>query len=92
MTPYKTLDTYFDATDELVEQAFRRLAQRLHPDKCADSNAAERFVQVCQAYELVLKMRAAGEPYMPDQSEVDQTKIQLGRPVRTRQGWLAGSA
>jgi DnaJ-class molecular chaperone len=52
--PYKTLGLGRDATEKDVKSAYRKLAKELHPDRnTANPNAAERFSEVTQAYDLL---------------------------------------
>jgi curved DNA-binding protein len=41
------------ATAEDIKSAYRRLAQRLHPDVSADPAAAERFIEITRAYQVL---------------------------------------
>ncbi len=52
--PYSVLGVKRDASDGDIRSAFRRLAKELHPDvNPGDSQAAERFKQVSQAYDII---------------------------------------
>lgn len=52
---YLTLGIEYNASDEDIKQAFRRLAKRFHPDKNPGKEqiAAKRFRQVTAAYEIL---------------------------------------
>ncbi|WP_435419203.1 J domain-containing protein [Parerythrobacter aurantius] len=52
--PYSTLGVSRTATESEIKSAYRKLAKELHPDRNKDKpNAAERFSQVTQAYDLL---------------------------------------
>lgn len=52
--PYKTLGVARTASEKEVKSAYRKLAKELHPDRNKDKpDAAERFSQVTQAYDLL---------------------------------------
>ncbi|GAA0443244.1 MULTISPECIES: DnaJ C-terminal domain-containing protein [Sphingomonas] len=52
--PYATLGVARDASEADIKKAYRTLAKELHPDRNKDNpNAAERFSQVTQAYDLL---------------------------------------
>jgi molecular chaperone DnaJ len=50
---YATLGLDRSATDADVKKAFRRLAQKWHPDVSADPAAAERFKELNEAYQVL---------------------------------------
>lgn len=52
--PYDVLQVKTTATEEEIRQAFRRLAQRYHPDRNPnDPRAAALFVELSEAYKLL---------------------------------------
>ena len=52
--PYATLGVSRGASEKDIKSAYRKLAKELHPDRNKDNpNAAERFSQVTQAYDLL---------------------------------------
>ncbi|MBU6394209.1 MAG: DnaJ domain-containing protein [Sphingomonadales bacterium] len=52
--PYSILGVPRTASEKDIKSAYRTLAKELHPDRNADKpNAAERFAQVTQAYDLL---------------------------------------
>ena len=59
---YELLGVPRDAGDDEIKRAFRRLARELHPDVSDEPDAAERFKQVAEAYE-VLSNRQSRETY-----------------------------
>lgn len=50
---YTTLGVERGATDAEIKKAFRRLAQRWHPDVNTDPAAAERFKELNEAYQVL---------------------------------------
>jgi curved DNA-binding protein len=51
--PYVVLGVARDATDADISQARRRLSREYHPDVSRDPDAAARFVEIQQAFELL---------------------------------------
>lgn len=62
--PYQVLGVSPSASDEEVKKAYRQLSRRYHPDANVNNpNAAqaeEKFKQVQQAYEEIMKLREQG--------------------------------
>ena len=54
--PYKILQVDPEAEDEVIQAAYRRLAQKYHPDRASGAEAMERMVSINAAWELI------GEP------------------------------
>ena len=54
--PYKILQVDSEAEDEVIQAAYRRLAQKYHPDRATGADAMERMVSINAAWELI------GEP------------------------------
>ena len=50
---YELLGVTRDADEREIKKAFRTLARQLHPDVSDDPNAAERFREVSEAYEVL---------------------------------------
>lgn len=50
---YETLGIPRDATDETIKKAFRKMAFKYHPDHNPDHNAAEKFKECNEAYEVL---------------------------------------
>lgn len=52
--PYETLGVKKDASEKEIKSAYRKLAQKYHPDKNpGDSKAEEKFKEVSAAYEIL---------------------------------------
>ena len=50
---YKTLQVDPEAEDEVIQAAYRRLAQKYHPDRQSDDEGVERMVAINAAWELL---------------------------------------
>ena len=50
---YKTLSVARDATADEIKRAYRKLAQKWHPDRNKDDGAADQFSKVNEAYEVL---------------------------------------
>jgi curved DNA-binding protein CbpA len=53
LDPYKVLQVDPEAEDEVIQAAYRRLAQKYHPDRGGGPEAADRMVQINAAWQLV---------------------------------------
>ena len=51
--PYKVLQVDPEAEDEVIQAAYRRLAQKYHPDRQPDAEGAARMVAINAAWEMV---------------------------------------
>jgi curved DNA-binding protein CbpA len=51
---YETLGLWRDASDTDIRRAYRRLALRHHPDVSPESDAAERFRAIQEAYDVLV--------------------------------------
>jgi curved DNA-binding protein CbpA len=51
--PYKVLQVDSEAEDEVIQAAYRRLAQKYHPDRAPGPEAAERMVAINAARALI---------------------------------------
>jgi hypothetical protein len=54
---YKILGIPFDASDDEVKSAYRRLAKQYHPDIVKNAEAAERMKLINEAYEVLKDKR-----------------------------------
>ncbi|MEM7627462.1 MAG: DnaJ C-terminal domain-containing protein [Planctomycetota bacterium] len=50
---YQTLGLKRDASADEIKRAYRKLAQKYHPDRNKDDGAAEKFSKVNEAYEVL---------------------------------------
>ncbi|MDR2896164.1 MAG: molecular chaperone DnaJ [Propionibacteriaceae bacterium] len=50
---YAVLGVSHDATEEEIKKAYRKLAMKFHPDVATEPDAAERFKQIGEAYEVL---------------------------------------
>lgn len=67
MDPYKVLGITPGATDEEIKRAYRNLSRKYHPDANVNNpnraQAEERFKEVQQAYDLIMKQKQQGYSY-----------------------------
>ena len=52
---YGILGVQKDASDGEIKKAYRKLALKLHPDKCQDKDAPERFHKLQEAYDFIME-------------------------------------
>lgn len=64
MDPYRVLGVSVDATDDEIKKAYRTLSRKYHPDANVNNPnkaaAEERFKEVQQAYDIIMKDRQNG--------------------------------
>ena len=53
MDYYKTLGISTNATAQEVKKAYRTLAFKYHPDRNRHPKAKEKFIKLCEAYEIL---------------------------------------
>ena len=67
LDPYSVLGVNRSASDEEIKKAYRRLSRKYHPDANINNpnrdQAEERFKQVQQAYDQIMKERQYGTGY-----------------------------
>ena len=65
--PYSVLGVSRDASDEEIKKAYRRLSRKYHPDANINNpnkeQAEEKFKEVQQAYEQIMKEKEYGSSY-----------------------------
>lgn len=67
MDPYKVLGVAPGATDDEIKKAYRNLSRKYHPDANINNPnkelAEEKFKEVQQAYDLIMKQKQQGYGY-----------------------------
>ena len=63
MDPYRILGIDSSASDDEVKRAYRKLAKQYHPDVNKEPGAEEKFKQIQNAYDTIMKMRKEGTSY-----------------------------
>ena len=62
--PYKILGVDRNATDDVIKEAYRKLARKYHPDNYGDNPlsdlAEEKMQEINQAYDAIVNMRKRG--------------------------------
>ncbi|HET9346652.1 MAG TPA: J domain-containing protein [Candidatus Limnocylindrales bacterium] len=81
--PYKVLQVDPEAEDEVIQAAYRRLAQKYHPDRVPDADGIARMVAINAAWELV------GDParraaYDRERAATVQRPASSGYPATSR--------
>lgn len=65
--PYSVLGVSRDASDEEIKKAYRRLSRKYHPDANINNpnkaQAEEKFKEIQQAYDQIMKEREYGSSY-----------------------------
>ncbi len=81
---YQLLGVPQTASDKEITKAYRKLARQLHPDKNADSDAAERFKEIAVAYDVL-----HDETKRREYDELRRLASQPRRPTAGAGGWDA---
>ena len=55
---YKLLGLTFNASEQEVRKAYRKLAMQYHPDRNSDPKAHELFILLTEAYEIILNKKS----------------------------------
>jgi DnaJ-class molecular chaperone len=92
---YKTLGVAPDAEPEAVRRAYRRQAQRSHPDKSpGDARAVERMARINEAYAVLShpQRRASYDQWMAARHARTRAEqaLQAARPSRFAASWPWG--
>lgn len=78
---YETLGVSRTATEPEIKKAYRRLAQKYHPDVNKDPGAEARFKQINEAYEVL------GDPDKRKKYDTLGANWQAGQDFRPPPGW-----
>ena len=69
LDPYSVLGVSRNATDEEIKKAYRKLSRKYHPDANINNpnkdQAEEKFKEVQQAYEQIMREREYGSSDLP---------------------------
>ena len=60
---YEVLGVDKNASESDIKSAFRKLAKKYHPDVSKEENAQEKFKEVQQAYETIMKKGTGNDPF-----------------------------
>jgi tetratricopeptide (TPR) repeat protein len=85
---YRILELTPQATLEEMKSAYRQLVKRYHPDRNpGDRQAAERFIQINQAYETLLEafeLGASGQPMRASDRQAQSASTAATSRVHTK--------
>ncbi|WP_194891472.1 DnaJ C-terminal domain-containing protein [Catenulispora pinisilvae] len=89
---YEVLGVSRDASAQEIQQAFRKLARRLHPDVNKDPAAEERFKEINDAYQVLSdpKTRARYDRFGPDFRQIPEDYDERVAAAQAAQGARAG--
>lgn len=85
--PYKILQVDPEAEDEVIQAAYRRLAQKYHPDRSTGKDAIDRMVAINAAWETI------GEPQRRASYDLTRKAARASTPgTRAETGGSSGPA
>jgi curved DNA-binding protein len=89
---YEVLGVQRDASAQEIQQAFRKLARRHHPDVNKDPAAEERFKEINDAYQVLSdpKTRARYDRFGPDFRQIPEDYDEQVAAAQAAQGARAG--
>ena len=87
--PYSILGVSRDASDEEIKKAYRKLSRKYHPDANINNpnkdQAEEKFKEIQQAYDQIMKEREYGSSGLAAMAEVRAiADIRMRRPFADR--------
>jgi curved DNA-binding protein CbpA len=82
--PYKTLQVDPEADPEVIQAAYRRLAQKFHPDVASGREATDRMIAINRAWEMV------GDPVRRASYDRDRTSRGSPPPISNDRTGSAG--
>lgn len=68
---YKILEINENSSIEEIKQAYRRLAKKYHPDINKSPGAQERFIQINEAYEVLIHEASYAQTQQQNQEQFD---------------------
>lgn len=94
-THYQVLGVSANFTSKELRSAFRRLARMHHPDRSKASDAADRFIEIVNAYEVLNDpdRRESYERLLAD--ELWQVAVRPGsaaEPARSESSWSSAQS
>ena len=79
-TCYKLLGLPESATSRDVRKRYRQLAMRYHPDRNDSPDAQRKFIELTEAYEILIgKQSAASEPNVKTKQETQAERMKRAR-------------
>jgi len=88
--PYEVLDIPIGTTDKkVIKRAYKRAAMKYHPDVNKEEGAAEKFIEICNAYELLTKGGKNSGQFSSKNSNSSSSGYQP--PHRRSSGFASGS-
>jgi len=88
---YGILGVQKDASDGEIKKAYRKLALKLHPDKCQDKDAPERFHKLQEAYDFIMEPanRAKFNMHLENAQKQEMRKQAMDSVLRKKRDDLA---